>query len=356
MDSKIKRCILWTPFLTGFLISAACQSDTENPPNSADNNSDQVVFYFDFEDSPSVMRTEDVESAIDVSDLLLASPEKFQVVLFMDDPSQMSRIEICSLYVHNDSLYSYPVSLLRTEPSSPYQVRRVLISDKQDPRIIYFSSVAIGSEREKQMENEKCLPLPLSLPEKDTTQVPSLFALSLINVNSATPEECGYKSWDECYISTIKTAYSINVCGDPCNNTGVDPGHRIGKSVLTLQREEREDGSWHKKGDPQIIEAGEGVLGIFSFQNYQFLDNADERYALSFLIDDAVTITATLALDKLLNPYNSGFWEVPAGAGPCQGYIHLDLCDVDLTKEGPVIENAAWPFYISGPKECPDGR
>lgn len=280
-------------------------------------------------------------------------PSQKKAILFYHGSDGIVHSFITELYPTNDGFITDQLSYEVPDPTL-LTLTRFIIVDGESPSI-YYSSIKNDSEEGLKTEGNGCLPISLALSETadlDTCR----FLISLIDVTKTIPQACGYKGWgDDCFHS-FEIAYSVNICGDPCEllNGDIQKNHAIADTEMKIERQELKDGEWTTVGEAKRCKSGEGQLGVISLDNYLFLSDLDERYILTLILENEVEIMAAITMQDLLIPSQSGFWETPAGGADCTGYIHLDLCDIDLTQKSLINKNAKWAFEVTKPKQCID--
>lgn len=341
MNSKINHFLIQISSIIILLITIGCnKSESDILNEKADDNINyKVSLNFDFK--TSIENNIKSESNFNVYNSILSSPDKYQLLILFRH-SHSSIVETHPIYSNNDSLYTDILNINKVNKYSPeVSIKRIAISEKENPKNIVFSTVLKGYDFDDILEEEELFPLNLNYGNINDLNI---LNVKFIDTKISTPEKCGYKDWSEEYIKSNKIAYSVNICY-PDNNEFI--GHRIGNTSLILQRETFINSNWIKTGEPLMISSGPGELGIFTFEDYCYIKNSDERYILDLTIDNSIKLYSELDVESLSNPRGSGFWETPIGENFCTGYIHLDLCDIDLTKEGIIKEDANWKFYIT---------
>lgn len=340
-DIKYVFFVLWSLFglLSCESFSGDCISESEK--ELIDKS---IVFELSFKDS-------DINNQITDSRLFDDKESQVKVIFSYHGSDGIPHSCISDLYFKSGTFFTEALSLMFPDTAS-LTLTKLIITDEKSAKNIYYSSMAVNSNEGEKRE-VGCLPVSILFSGKEKADTCKL-VVSLIDITQTLPQACGYQSWTDDCMRPFEIAYSVNICGDPCELLVGDSQkkHAIANSQMKIQRQEFQDNNWVSIDDTYCVKSGEGQLGVMKFDNYLFLSDAEERYLLTLVLENEVEIEATVNLQDLLIPSQSGFWETPAGSEVCTGYIHFDLCDVDLTQESFVQKNAKWAFKVTKPKQC----
>lgn len=340
-DIKYAFFVIWSLF--GLLSCESFSGDfiSESEKGITDKS---IVFELSFKNSDIINQMTD-------SKLFGDNGSQAKVIFSYHGSDGITHSSISDLYFKSGTFFTDPLSLVFPDTAS-LTLTKLIITDKNSAKSIYYSSMAVNSN-EGEKRGVGCLPASILISEKENADTCKL-EVSLIDIVQTLPQACGYQSWTDDCMRPFEIAYSVNICGDPCELLDGDSQkkHAIANSQMKIQRQEFQDNKWVSVDDVYCVKSGEGQLGIMKFDNYLFLSDEEERYLLTLVLENEVEIEAIVNLQDLLIPSQSGFWETPAGSEVCTGYIHFDLCDVDLTQESLVQKNAKWAFKVTKPKNC----
>lgn len=314
-----------------------------------------VKIFFELTENQISLSTRDYSDKSSLFQKIMETPDEFKAI-FMFSKNEEERItKEATLQTYEGKLVTEGIYL--DIDKNIVNLEKVLIVDRKDPETIYFGGIHEESSIGKFSDQSRCLPIRVQInkPAEEINSTDScIFIVDLANTLITNATDCGFKTWKEDYIYSFDIAYFVNTCGDPCDllNPDYEKIHMGTKSQMKLQRQEFTENKWVDCGKSEWSNSDMDRTGLLSFDDYLIMDNTQERYILTLILDNKVEIAAAVKMERLLVPAYSGFWESPAGSGTNKGYLLFNLCDNDLTKFGFINETAKWPFEVTVPKIC----